>query len=319
MPLDLDRAIAEFQREETTSFNLLEESEVEELCVLAKEVLSKEENVVSVPAPVTIVGDIHGQFLDLHELFRVCGNAPDTNFLFLGDYVDRGYYSVETFTLVILLKVRYPNRIFILRGNHECRQITQVYGFYDECMRKYATAKVWHLFGEIFDYLPLAAVVQSRVFCPHGGLSPNVNGCDDIKKLDRFTEPPHEGPICDLLWSDPFDQPGWGMSPRGAGYTFGADVTKLFCKNNGFSYVVRAHQLIMEGYQWTHVDSDKRSDNGMLLTLFSAPNYCYRCGNEAAVMELSPALEKNIIQYNPAPRRKGWHREMRPSVPDYFL
>jgi len=200
MPLNLHSAISRFLEEDVTNFNLLDEGEVEELCSLAKETLAKEENVVSVPAPVTVVGDIHGQFLDLHELWRVAGHAPSTNFLFLGDYVDRGYYSVETLTLVILLKVRYPNRVFLLRGNHECRQITQVYGFYDECMRKYATAHVWHLFGEIFDYLPLAAVVQNRVFCPHGGLSPNIDNVDDVKKLDRFTEPPHEGPICDLLW-----------------------------------------------------------------------------------------------------------------------
>lgn len=137
-----------------------EEKKVRELCNKAKEILSKEENVQPVKAPVTICGDIHGQFHDLKELFRLGGKIPDTNYLFMGDYVDRGHYSVETVSLLIALKVRYPNRITILRGNHESRQVTQVYGFYDECLRKYGNSNVWKCFTELFDYLPLTAVVQ---------------------------------------------------------------------------------------------------------------------------------------------------------------
>ena len=170
---------------------------------------------------ITVCGDIHGQFHDLLELFKIGGQPPETNYLFMGDYVDRGYYSVETVTLLVALKVKYPKRLTILRGNHESRQITQVYGFYDECLRKYGNANVWQQFTELFDYLPLTAVVERQIFCLHGGLSPSIDTLDQIRQLDRKQDVPSEGPICDLLWSDPDDRCGWGISPRGAGYSFG--------------------------------------------------------------------------------------------------
>ena len=150
---------------------------------------------MSVPVPVTICGDVHGQFHDLMELFKIGGDLPETNYLFMGDYVDRGFYSVETVTLLVALKVRYRNRVTILRGNHESRQITQVYGFYDECLRKYGNANVWKYFTELFDYLPLASVVEEQIFCLHGGLSPSIDTLDQIKQLDRVQEVPHEGPM----------------------------------------------------------------------------------------------------------------------------
>lgn len=121
----------------------------------------------------------------------------------MGDFVDRGYNSVETFLLLLALKVRYPDRITLIRGNHESRQITQVYGFYDECMRKYNSVNVWRYCTEVFDYLALAALIDSRVFCVHGGLSPSIGSVDDIKAIDRKQEVPHDGPMCDLMWSDP--------------------------------------------------------------------------------------------------------------------
>ncbi len=168
-----------------------------------------------------------------------------------GDYVDRGYFSVETVTLLVALKIRYPQRITILRGNHESRQITQVYGFYDECLRKYGNASVWKYFTDLFDYLPLTALIETQIFCLHGGLSPSIDTLDNIRALDRIQEVPHEGPMCDLLWSDPDDRCGWGISPRGAGYTFGQDISEAFNHNNGLTLVARAHQLVMEGYNWS--------------------------------------------------------------------
>lgn len=141
-----------------------------------------------VKCPVTVCGDVHGQFHDLMELFRIGGRSPDTNYLFMGDYVDRGYYSVETVTLLVALKVRYKERITILRGNHESRQITQVYGFYDECLRKYGNANVWKFFTDLFDYLPLTALVDGQIFCLHGGLSPSIDTLDHIRALDRLQE-----------------------------------------------------------------------------------------------------------------------------------
>lgn len=156
----------------------LAEDNIKALCEKAKEILVNESNVQPVRTPVTICGDIHGQFYDLKELFKIGGELPDNNYLFMGDYVDRGYYSVETVTLLVTLKVRYPSRITILRGNHESKQITQVYGFYDECLRKYGNANVWLYFTSLFDYLPLTAVVEGNIFCLHGGLSPSIDTLD---------------------------------------------------------------------------------------------------------------------------------------------
>ncbi|KAI3373883.1 hypothetical protein L3Q82_022451 [Scortum barcoo] len=261
----------------------LSEGQVKTLCEKAKEILTKESNVQEVRCPVTVCGDVHGQFHDLMELFKIGGKSPDTNYLFMGDYVDRGYYSVETVTLLVSLKVRYRERITILRGNHESRQITQVYGFYDECLRKYGNANVWKYFTDLFDYLPLTALVDSQIFCLHGGLSPSIDTLDHIRALDRLQEVPHEGPMCDLLWSDPDDRGGWGISPRGAGYTFGQDISETFNHANRLTLVSRAHQLVMEGYNWCHERN--------VVTIFSAPNYCYRCGNQAAIMELDDTLK----------------------------
>uniref|UniRef100_A0A7S3J9F5 Serine/threonine-protein phosphatase n=1 Tax=Euplotes harpa TaxID=151035 RepID=A0A7S3J9F5_9SPIT len=287
----------------------LSEDDVKTLCEKAKEILSGESSVVSVPVPVTICGDVHGQFYDLMELFRIGGDIPETNYLFMGDYVDRGFYSVETVTLLVALKVRYKDRVTILRGNHESRQITQVYGFYDECLRKYGNSNVWRHFTELFDYLPLTSVVEDQIFCLHGGLSPSIDTLDQVKQLDRVQEVPHEGPMCDLLWSDPDDRCGWGISPRGAGYTFGQDISEQFNHTNNLKLIARAHQLVMNGYNW----SQERN----VVTIFSAPNYCYRCGNEAAIMEVDEHLKYTFLQFDPAPRTDEPNVNKR--TPDYFL
>lgn len=287
----------------------LTEAEVKLLCEKAREVLMGESNVQPVRCPVTVCGDVHGQLHDLIELFKIGGHAPDTNYLFMGDYVDRGYYSVETVSLLVCLKVRYPERVFILRGNHESRQITQVYGFYDECVRKYGSGNVWKLFTDLFDFLPLTALVDNRIFCLHGGLSPSIETLDNVRQLDRIQEVPHEGPMCDLLWSDPDDRQGWGISPRGAGYTFGADISEMFAHRNGLTLVARAHQLVMDGYNWAH--------DMHVVTIFSAPNYCYRCGNQAAIMSVDEQTNKTFLQFDPAPRRGEPHVTKR--TPDYFL
>ena len=168
-----------------------------------------------------------------------------------------------------------------------------MYGFYDECLRKYGSAAVWLMFVEVFDHLPLAASVDGKIFCPHAGLSPSLDFIDQIQALDRTQEVPHEGPICDLVWSDPDDRMGWGISPRGAGYTFGADISQQFNERNGFNFIVRAHQLVMEGFQWAH--------EKQCVTVFSAPNYCYRCGNQAAIMMVDEYMNYSFIQYQACP------------------
>jgi len=304
-----DIANLDKQIEQLLECKPLPEAEVKNLCDKAKEILSEESNVQPVRAPVTICGDIHGQFYDLLELFKLGGKSPETNYLFMGDYVDRGYHSVETVSLLVSLKVRYRDRITILRGNHESRQITQVYGFYDECNRKYGNANVWKCFTDLFDYLPLTAVVENQIFCLHGGLSPSIDTLDHIRALDRIQEVPHEGPMCDLLWSDPDDRCGWGISPRGAGYTFGQDISDQYNHNNNLKLIARAHQLVMDGYSQTH---EKH-----VVTIFSAPNYCYRCGNQAAIMEVDEHLRQTYIQFDPAPKRNDINVQKR--TPDYFL
>eukprot|EP00930_Biecheleria_cincta_P073597 TRINITY_DN60879_c0_g1_i1.p1 TRINITY_DN60879_c0_g1~~TRINITY_DN60879_c0_g1_i1.p1 ORF type:complete len:355 (-),score=42.48 TRINITY_DN60879_c0_g1_i1:142-1092(-) len=287
---DVDRWLARLQ-----DCKHLAESEIKQLCDLAREILCEESNVQPVRTPVTISGDIHGQFHDLMELFRIGGFLPDTNYLFLGDYVDRGYFSVECVTLLLSFKVRYPGRITILRGNHESRQITQIYGFFDECTRKYGSQNVWKMLTDLFDYLPLTALVENKIFSQHGGLSPKIENLDDVRKLDRIQEVPHEGAMCDLLWSDPDDRVGWGVSPRGAGYTFGQDISEKFNQMNGLQLIARAHQLIMEGYNWPHEQQ--------VVTIFSAPNYCYRSGNQGAICEIDEHLGTQFVQFDPAPRR----------------
>lgn len=201
--------------------------------------------------------------------------------------MDRGHNSVETFELLLCLKARYPDRITLLRGNHECRQITQVYGFYEECVRKYGNANPWKYCTDVFDYLNLAAVIDGRVLCVHGGLSPEVRTLDQIRTIERQQEIPHEGSFCDLMWSDPEDIETWAMSPRGAGYLFGAKVTAEFNQINGLDLICRAHQLVQEGYKYMFPEKG-------LVTVWSAPNYCYRCGNVAAILSFDENLEREF-------------------------
>ncbi|WFD44126.1 protein-serine/threonine phosphatase [Malassezia psittaci] len=301
MIYNLDHQIEQLKRCERLS-----EAEVKQLCARARDILVEESNIQPVNSPVTICGDIHGQFHDLMELFRVGGMCPDTNYLFLGDFVDRGLYSVETFLLLLALKVRYPDRMTLIRGNHESRQITQVYGFYDECTRKYGSANVWRYCCDVFDYIALCAVVDGRVFCVHGGLSPTVVTMDQIRSIDRKQEVPHEGAMCDLLWSDPdgayylayAEISGWGISPRGAGYLFGGDVVKGFVHTNGLDMIARAHQLILEGY--------KLMFDSTIVTVWSAPNYCYRCGNVASILQLDDALNQKYATFDAAPHMYKW-------------
>jgi len=303
---DLDRQIEQLRRCE-----IIEEKEVKGLCDKARELFIEESNVQRVSLPVTICGDIHGQFHDLKELFKVGGDCPETNYLFMGDFVDRGFYSVETFLLLLALKVRHPSRITLIRGNHESRQITQVYGFYDECLRKYGSVNVWRYCTEIFDYLSLSAVVADRIFCVHGGLSPSISTLDQIRLIERKQEVPHEGSMCDLLWSDPEDIDGWSLSPRGAGYIFGGDVVAIFNRTNGLELVCRAHQLVMEGY--------KPMFNDSLVTVWSAPNYCYRCGNVAAILQVDEDLSKEYKIFEAAPQEARGSMPAKKIQADYFL
>ncbi|KAJ9508911.1 hypothetical protein QJQ45_028233, partial [Haematococcus lacustris] len=270
MKLDLDSCLEKIRKCEH-----LAEEELKGVCEYVKEILVEESNVQPVNAPVTVCGDIHGQFHDLLRLFETGGEMPKTNYIFMGDFVDRGYNSLEVFTLLIVLKARYPAHITLLRGNHESRQITQVYGFYDECQRKYGNANAWRYCTEVFDYLTL-----SQYSGPLGVSS-------QIRTIDRVCEIPHEGPFCDLMWSDPEDIDTWAISPRGAGWLFGAKVTAEFNSINGLDLICRAHQLVQEGLKYMFAEKS-------LVTVWSAPNYCYRCGNVASILIFDEQLQRDV-------------------------
>lgn len=299
------------------------EATVKQLCIKAQELLVEESNVQLVHTPVTICGDIHGQFHDLLTLFEKGGQCPYTNYLFLGDFVDRGFYSLESFLLLLCLKVRYPDRITLIRGNHESRQITTAYGFYDECLRKYGSASVWRLCCNVFDYLSLSALVggEGGVFCVHGGLSPAIGKLDQIRAIDRKQEVPHDGPMCDLLWSDPDDtlespdeeRAAWGVSPRGAGYLFGPQPVYDFNHQNNTSLIARAHQLVLEGY--------KEMFDNSLVTVWSAPNYCYRCGNIAAILQIDDNLNRTYTTFEAEDNTASGDKiiPMKRPIAEYFL
>ncbi|KAM0284514.1 hypothetical protein ACHAQH_001880 [Verticillium albo-atrum] len=372
--------------EEAKQCHYLPERAMKELCEMVKEVLMEESNIQPVCTPVTVCGDIHGQFYDLLELFRVAGGMPgesnveapktstsvitsedieppteitnpklrrkirskpsdetitdadddttedlgssprpdsaievatssqsaDTRFVFLGDFVDRGYFSLETFTLLMCLKAKYPDRIVLVRGNHESRQITQVYGFYEECQQKYGNASVWKACCHVFDFLVLAAIVDGELLCVHGGLSPEIRTIDQIRVVARAQEIPHEGAFCDLVWSDPEDVETWAISPRGAGWLFGDKVATEFNHVNGLKLIARAHQLVNEGYKY-HFQQNS------VVTVWSAPNYCYRCGNVASIMTVNKDMNPKFSIFSAVPDEQRHVPANRRGPGDYFL
>jgi len=188
-------------------------------------------------------GDIHGQYSDLLRLFEYGGFPPEANYLFLGDYVDRGKQSLETICLLLAYKIKYPENFFLLRGNHECASINRIYGFYDECKRRF-NIRLWKTFTDCFNCLPVAALIDERIVCMHGGLSPELKSLDQIKKIPRPTDVPDAGLLCDLLWADPDkDVQGWGENDRGVSHTFGPDTVSEFLQKHDLDLVCRAHQV----------------------------------------------------------------------------
>ncbi|KAK3638649.1 sporulation-induced protein [Elasticomyces elasticus] len=234
------------------------------------------------------------------------------NFIFLGDFVDRGYFSLETFTLLMCLKAKYPDKITLIRGNHESRQITQVYGFYEECQQKYGNASVWKSCCQVFDFLALAAIIDGKVLCVHGGLSPEIRTLDQIRVVARAQEIPHEGAFCDLVWSDPEDVETWAVSPRGAGWLFGDKVSSEFNHVNGLSLIARAHQLVNEGYKYHFTSQD-------VVTVWSAPNYCYRCGNVASIMTVGEDMDPDFKIFSAVPDHRRAVPAGRGGRGEYFL
>jgi serine/threonine-protein phosphatase PP1 catalytic subunit len=242
----------------------LKNAEIVAVCTAAREVFLGQPSLLELNAPVKIVGDIHGQYTDLIRMFEMCGFPPNSNYLFLGDYVDRGKQSLETILLLLCYKLKFPENFFLLRGNHECANVTRVYGFYDECKRR-CNIKVWKAFIDTFNTLPIAAIVAQKIFCVHGGLSPSLSHMDDIRQIARPTDVPDYGLLNDLLWSDPADMENdWESNERGVSYCFGKKVIMEFLQRHDFDLVCRAHMVVEDGYEFFN--------DRILVTVFSAPN-----------------------------------------------
>ncbi|OMJ72513.1 hypothetical protein SteCoe_29033 [Stentor coeruleus] len=282
---------------------------------IATQLLKSEPTLIILQDPITVVGDIHGQYYDFLEILNLGGNPENTQYLFLGDYVDRGAFSIEVILLLYSLKINYPSLIFMLRGNHECRQMTSLFNFRSECLYKY-DLDVYDAFMDSFDCLPMACVLNNNFLAVHGGLSPELHSLDDIKYMRRFFEPGREGLQCDLLWSDPVDSSDGRLSQvfknnevRGCSFFFGGEATRKFLKDNNLIAVIRAHEAQKDGFKMLYWNGPNFPS---IITIFSAPNYCDCYKNKGAMIRFDDGV-LNIEQYN-----HSKHPHVLPNFMDVF-
>ncbi|ORZ03679.1 serine/threonine-protein phosphatase 2B catalytic subunit A1 [Syncephalastrum racemosum] len=285
----------------------LTEDQALAILAMTANVLLEEPNMLDVSAPITVCGDIHGQYYDLMKLFEIGGDPANTNYLFLGDYVDRGYFSIECVLYLYALKLWYPKTLHLLRGNHECRHLTDYFTFKIECEHKY-TERVYDACMTSFCALPLAALMNKQFLCVHGGLSPDLHTLEDLEKIDRFCEPPTSGLLCDLLWSDPIEDFGQEQSrdhpnfihnsARGCSYYYTYNATCNFLERNGLLSVIRGHEAQDAGYRMYR--RGRTTSFPAVITIFSAPNYLDVYNNKAAVLKYENNV-MNIRQFNSSP------------------
>ena len=258
-------------------------SEREVISVIDKvyPIIEKEESMIELEPPLYICGDIHGQFYDLLRVFEILKYPPESKFLFLGDYVDRGKRSLECILLLLCLKIKYPSRIFLLRGNHESANINRMYGFYDECKRK-VSLRIYKKFCNLFNILPITALVGEKILCMHGGLAYDLKNMDQLKTIKRPTEIPEAGLLCDLVWSDPDESLYFDFctnKERGISVCFSKKKVEEFTKENDLDLICRAHQVVEEGFQFFA--------NMKLITVFTAPNYMEEFDNNGGILEVN--------------------------------
>ncbi|KAF9891244.1 Serine/threonine-protein phosphatase 2B catalytic subunit alpha [Aspergillus nanangensis] len=269
------------------------------------QILRAEPNLLEMDAPITVCGDVHGQYYDLMKLFEVGGDPSETRYLFLGDYVDRGYFSIECVLYLWSLKIWYPDSLWLLRGNHECRHLTDYFTFKLECKHKYSE-RIYEACVESFCSLPLAAVMNKQFLCIHGGLSPELHTLEDIKAIDRFREPPTHGLMCDILWADPLEEFGQEKtgdyfihnSVRGCSYFFSYPAACAFLEKNNLLSIIRAHEAQDAGYRMYR--KTRTTGFPSVMTIFSAPNYLDVYNNKAAVLKYENNV-MNIRQFNCTP------------------
>lgn len=277
----------------------------------AQEIFEAEPNLLKLNDPITVVGDLHGQYYDVVKLLEVGGKPGDTQYIFLGDYVDRGSFSVEVIETMYTLKILHPKRIRMLRGNHECRQMTSFFNFREECEYKYDTA-VYDAIMDSFDHLPVAATINGKFLAVHGGLSPELLNLKAINRLNRFQETPKEGLLCDLMWADPLEDDAEAAQPkkggkgpafipnqvRGCSYYFSFDGAQKFLTKNSLLSVIRAHEVQIEGYKMHKMNPSTGFPS--VITIFSAPNYCDVYNNKGAILKFDNST-LNILQFNCSP------------------
>ena len=272
-----------------------------ELINQATVAFKKESNMIKINDPVIIVGDIHGQFYDLITLLSIGGHPSTSQYLFLGDYVDRGAFSIECIILLYTMKIAYPNNIFLLRGNHECRQLTSFFNFKSECEIKY-DIEVYNVVMNSFDCLPISCLINDKFLCIHGGISPSLETLSNIEKVNRFCEIPKNGLVCDLMWADPIDLESEAINTsfkdngtRGCSFYFGLKAIKPFLNKNKLISIFRAHEAQLEGfkmYKW-----EKLVSFPPVITVFSAPNYCDVYNNKGSIVFLKEN-NINVQQFN---------------------
>ena len=286
----------------------IQEEEIIWLCKEIRPILLSQPTLLELRPPLTIIGDIHGQFHDLLRIFEISGYPPSTNYLFLGDYVDRGRQSVDTVCLLFLFKIRYPNNFFLLRGNHESSAMNRCYGFYEECIKNYNT-RVWKCINDIFNCLPFVALIDDKIFCCHGGISPELESLDQIKRIERPIEIPESGLLCDLVWSDPNpDVTMWTKSDRKTSFFFGEKQSSEFLKKFCFDLICRAHQAINEGFEFPFPDNS-------VVTVFSAANYCYEYDNKGAILHIDESLLCSFSVLEPVKWDEEYYVGEKPGTP----